>query len=242
MKVINEIKVEYVPIDSVHPDPSNPRKMSDSAMESLERSLIEFGIVGAIKALPDGTIVGGNQTWAAAKRSGIELIPVTYLDLQPEKARLLSLALNRVSGTWDEKLLARLLSDLHVVPDVDLKLTGFDDDEINKLLKSLKSREKRDRPENFDLDAALERAASGRVTLGEVWQLGDHRLMYGDATDPAHLAAPLCDTRASMAFTDPPCNVALGDHGGRQKGQHRRRLQNDALSPEQWESFIRGSA
>ena len=237
-----EIKVEHVPIDSVHPDPANPRNISESSMESLERSLVEWGLVNPITATLDGTIVAGNQRWGAAKRSGLEFVPVIYLDLSPKKARLLGLALNRISGTWDETLLARMLGELQNTPDVDLKLTGFDDDEIKKLLKTLDIREKRDRTESFDLDAALERSVPGRVTSDDVWHLGDHRLMCGDATDPAHLAALFGDTRPNMAFIDPPYNVALGDHGGHQKGQRRRRLENDALPPEQWESFVHGWA
>ena len=133
-----------------------------------------------------------------------------------------------------------MLADLQNLPEVDISLTGFDDDEIKKQLRSLEARDKRDRLETFDLDAALERKVAGRLKLGEVWQLGESRLMCGDATDPAHVAALLGDTRASLAITDPPYNVALGDHGGRQSGQRRRRLSNDELPPEQWEPFVRG--
>jgi DNA modification methylase len=97
--------------------------------------------------------------------------------------------------------------------------------------------------ESFDLEAALEAArAAPRAKLGEVWALGDHRLLCGDATDAAALARLLDGRRAGMAFTDPPYNVSLGDHGGQQRGQRKRRIQNDALPPQQWEAFCRGWA
>ena len=239
----NGIEIEYVPIDSLRPDPANPRRISDSELKSLTRSIRKFGLVDPIVARQqDKTVIGGHQRLLAARRLGMESVPVIYVDLLPEEARLLSLAFNRISGTWDEPLLARFLSDLESVADVDLTLTGFEDDEIKKLLRKLEVRVKRDQPENFDLDAALEQSAPGAVSLGDVWQLGEHRMMCGDATDSGHVAALLGDTKANMGFTDPPYNVALGDHGGRQRGQRRRRLQNDALPPEQWEAFVRGWA
>ena len=136
-----------------------------------------------------------------------------------------------------------MLADLQPVEDIDLSLSGFSEDELGKLLKSLDVREKRERPESFDLDAALEAArAATRAKRGELWALGDHRLLIGDATDAGDVARLLGETRPAMCFTDPPYNVALGDHGGQQRGQRRRRIANDALPPEQWEAFVRGWA
>jgi len=93
-------------------------------------------------------------------------VPVVFVDLSREQARLLNLALNRISGEWDQELLARLLADLQQVPDLDLSLSGFADDELRKLLRSLDDREKRERPETFDLAAALEAATSVPLVSG----------------------------------------------------------------------------
>ena len=235
------ISIEYVAIDVLRPDPRNPRVMPEHERDALDRSIAEFGFLEPV-VLQRSTnrIVGGHRRVEALIRQGIVEVPVIFADISNEQADVLSLALNRIHGDWDTKLLARMLADLQNIPDVDVSLTGFDDDEIKNLINSLKAGEKRERLENFDLDEALEQVAPGAVTLGDVWQLDDHRLMCGDATDPAHVAALMGDTTANMAFTDPPYNVALGDHGGRQKGQRRRRLENDALPPKQWESFVRG--
>ena len=87
---------------------------------------------------------------------------------------MLNLALNRISGSWDQELLARLLGDLQTVPDVDLSLTGFSDDELKEYLKSLDAREKRERIETFDIDEALEAARAAPVaSTGDIWLLGD---------------------------------------------------------------------
>ena len=217
------LKIEYVSFDKLHPDPTNPNRESDAVLEALTRSIQNSGLVQPILALTDGTIIAGHHRFLAARKAGLDEVPVIFLDLSIEQARLLNVGLNRIHGEFDQELLGRLLADLSSVPDIDPTLSGFDDNEIQQILKSLDDREKRDRPESFDLDAALEHETPGRVTMGDVWQLGDHRLMCGDATEPAHVAALLGETKANMAFTDPPYNVALGDHGGRQKGQRRRR-------------------
>ena len=106
------------------------------------------------------------------------------MDLSLEQARLLNIALNKISGSFDQELLARLLSELNEVPDIDLTLSGFEEDELKKLLKSLDAREKRERLENFDLEEAMKAAQSAPVAKpGDIWLLGDHRLVCGDSTD-----------------------------------------------------------
>ena len=136
--------------------------------------------------------------------------------------------------------MSRLLADLAPVDGLDLSLSGFSDDELKKLLKGVESREKRDRLESFDLDAALEAArAAPRAQRGELWALGDHRMLVGDACDAGDVSRLFGDAKAAMCFEDPPYNVSLGDHGGQQRGQKRRRLENDSLSPVEWESFVR---
>jgi DNA modification methylase len=238
------ITVEEIPIDQLRPDPANPRRISNAELEALTRSLKEFGFVQPVLARrEDGTVIGGHQRLVAARKLGYKTVPVTFLDLTVEQARLLNLALNKISGDWDEELLARMLADLKPMEEIDLSLSGFSEDELEKLLKKLDVRERREKVESFDLEAALEAARTApRAQLGEVWALGDHRLLCGDATDTAALARLLDGKRAGMAFTDPPYNVSLGDHGGQQRGQRKRRIQNDALPPEQWEAFCRGWA
>jgi DNA modification methylase len=236
--------VEQVPLDELRPDPANPRRIGDDELDALERSLRQFGFVQPVVARRDDrTVIGGHQRLVAARRLGLTSIPVTSLDIGVEQARLLGLALNKISGSWDEQLLARLLADLQATPDLDLSLSGFDEDEIKDLLRSLETREKRERTEAFDLDEALEAATKEpRSKPGDLWALRDHRLLCGDATVPADLAQVLGGRQASMAFTDPPYNVALGDHGGQQRAARRRRIANDALDPVAWETFVRAWA
>jgi len=231
MTNIEPIAIQHLHIDELRPDPTNPRRISDEELEALTRSIKEFGLVDPIVArAEDKTVIGGHQRLVAARRLGMKTVPVVLTDLSQEQARLLNLALNKVSGTWDQELLARFMADLQQTPDVDLTLSGFTDDEIKKVLKNLNLREKRERIETFDLDAALEAAQAAPVAnTGDVWLLGDHRLLCGDCTAHASVESLMGGVKAGMAFTDPPYNVSYGNHGGAPAKGRKRTMANDDL-------------
>jgi DNA modification methylase len=205
------LTVEEVSIDELRPDPANPRRISADELDALERSLRQFGFVQPLLARrEDRTVIGGHQRLVAARRLGLTTVPVTWLDVTVEQARLLGLALNKISGTWDEQLLARLIADLQATPDVDLTLSGFGEDEIGDLLRKLEVREKREHVESFDLDEALEEARRApRTKLGDLWVLGEHRLLCGDATKADDVARLLDGAEPKLLTTDPPYGVSL---------------------------------
>jgi DNA modification methylase len=205
------LSVELVPIDDLRPDPANPRRISEEELDALERSLRQFGFVQPVLARRyDGTVIGGHQRLVAARRLGLTSVPVTWLDISVEQARLLGLALNKISGSFDDALLARLLADLQATPELDLTLSGFGEDEVRDLLRSLETREKRERIESFDLDAALAAANQApRSKPGDLWVLGDHRLLCGDATNAADVARLLDGATPTLLATDPPYGVSL---------------------------------
>ena len=177
MNKTHEIQIEQVPIGELRPDPANPRRIGDAELDALTRSIREFGMVDPIIAKRDDRIViGGHQRLVAARKLGLKTVPVIFVELPQEQARMLNLALNKISGVWDNELLARLMAELKEIPDVDLTLTGFGDDEIRKLVKGLESWEKREKLEVFDLDEALKATQHAPVAqTGDVWHLGDHR-------------------------------------------------------------------
>jgi len=205
------LTTEDVPLKDLRPDPANPRRISEDELDALERSLRQFGFVQPVLARRENrTVIGGHQRLVAARRLGLATVPVTWLDISVEQARLLGLALNRISGSWDEQLLARLLADLQATPDLDLSLSGFGEDEVKELLRSLEVREKRERPEAFDLEEALEEARRApRTKPGDLWALGDHRLLCGDATSAADVARLLDGAAPTLLATDPPYGVSL---------------------------------
>lgn len=106
------LAVEDVPIDELRPDPANPRRIDEAELDALERSLRQFGFVQPVLARrEDRTVIGGHQRLVAARRLGLTTVPVSWLDISLDQARLLGLALNKISGSWDEQLLARLLAE-----------------------------------------------------------------------------------------------------------------------------------
>lgn len=236
------LSIELCDITQLKADPANPRRISERELEALTRSIREFGFVDPIIAREeDHTVIAGHQRLLAARRLGVKTVPVIFLDITKEKAQLLNVALNKISGDFDTELLARLLADLDETPELDLSLSGFEEKEIRQLLRSLEAREKRERPEAFDLDAALRAAYENpRAERGDLFRLGEHRVLCGDATSKEDVERLLAGTRAQMAFTDPPYNVS---YGASQNPRHKKRsIQNDSMTEEQWQVFCRGWA
>ncbi|MGB8829453.1 MAG: ParB N-terminal domain-containing protein, partial [Dehalococcoidales bacterium] len=208
-----QIQIEQLPIDELRPDPANPRRISDQELETLTRSIREFGLIDPIIARREGKmVIGGHQRLLAARKLGYKIVPVVLVDLTPDQAHLLNIALNKISGSFDQELLARLLKELQEVPNIDLSLSGFEDDELKKLLKSLDTREKKERLENFDLDEAIKAAQNAPIAkLGDIWLLGEHRLACNDSTNREAVQRLMGPAKAAMTFTDPPYNVNYGE-------------------------------
>ena len=239
MQSIKQIQIEQLPIGDLRPDPANPRRISDQELETLTRSINEFGLIDPIIARKeDKMVIGGHQRLLAARKLGYKTVPVVLTDLTVEQAHLLNIALNKISGSFDQELLARLLKELLEVPDIDLSLSGFEDDELKKLLKSLDARERRDRLENFDLDTAVKAAQSSPVAKpGDIWLLGEHRLACGDSTDREAVQRLMSGSKAAMTFTDPPYNVNYGETMKDKLRKNSNKIINDNLG-EVFEPFL----
>ena len=208
---------EMVSIDALRPDPANPRSISSGELDALERSIRTFGFVQPVIARrADGIVIGGHQRLTAARRLGLASVPVIWLDLPAEGARLLGLALNRIAGTWDEQLLARLLAELKSEPRRRYQPVGLrprrDRRPAAQPRGSREARAARElRSRHGPRRGPPERASGAWLSLGA----GRAPPLCGDATKPADVERLLGGGRADMAFCDGPYNVALGDHGGR---------------------------
>lgn len=190
------MEVEQLAIASLKPAPYNPRRISKHDMAALERSLAEFGAVDPAVVNADGTIIGGHMRVEAAKRLGWTEFPSVRVDLDEDKARLLNLALNRISGEWDEDMLAELIWSLHEA-DADLPLSGFDDKELRRIISSVGPV-----PEEV-----LEPPADPETRPGDLWLLGRHRLFCGDATNASDVERLLDGAKPALCVTDPPYGV-----------------------------------
>lgn len=204
----------WVPIAELRPWDKNPRK-NDAAVDKIAESIKRFGFGAPILARPNGEIIAGHTRLKAASKLGIDRVPVRFLDLDPADARLLALADNKLGeiAEWDEALLAEILKEID--PD-EAAIAGFDAQEIADLLSEI------DHPQEFqtDPDDAPEPPEEPASKPGDLWILGRHRLLCGDATNPADVERLMARTRANLVFTDPPYGMSYG--GGRAAGSTPR--------------------
>ncbi len=136
MRAKPKLRVEQVALAEMRPAPWNPRTITDFQLEALQHSLEEFGAVEPVVLNADGLILGGHQRYAAARALGWDSLPAVRLDLDEESAKLLNLALNRISGEWDTSMLAELVSTIDRQAS-EFVVAGFPSDEVERLLASL---------------------------------------------------------------------------------------------------------
>ena len=210
-------------IQDLIPAAYNPRKdlqPGDPEYEKLKRSLDEFGYVEpVIWNKRTGNVVGGHQRLKVLQQEGISEIDCVVIDMDTEKEKALNIALNKISGDWDTDKLALLITDLQG-SDFDVSLTGFDPAELGDLFKDDIKDGVHD--DDFDVDAELQKPVFSKA--GDMWQLGTHRLLCGDSTQPETYQRLLQGTPVNLVVTDPPYNVNYEGRAGKIKNDH---LQND---------------
>jgi DNA modification methylase len=210
-------------------------------MQKLVRSIQQFGMVEALVVRrSDQLVIGGHQRLEAAKALGMAAVPVVYVELSDAEAKALNLALNRIRGEWDLPKLGELLEDLQRLPEIDESLTGFDGDEIDALLAELeRDRAPDPREETFPEAAeALQQwreQAPTRVSKGELWQLGRHRLLCGDSLAPGGFERLCNGQKVDMVLTDPPYGISYQSTLAR-RGRRKKAIANDA--GDEFESFL----
>jgi len=228
------MEIELRPVQSVRPYEQNPR-LNDGAVEAVARSLREFGFRQPIVVDPDGVIVAGHTRWKAAQQLGLTEVPVHVArGLTPAQLKAYRLADNRTGeiAEWDLKLLPIELADLGAM-DYDLGLLAFDEDELARILNP------DGRDGLCDPDDVPELPDEAMTQPGDLWVLGEHRLLCGDSTKPDHAARLMDGSLARMMFTDPPWNIAIGQDSNPRHRQ-RRGLVNDNLPAEEFQKFLAG--
>jgi len=227
-----QLSVDHVPISRLRPWPENPRLMPEAEMAKLSRSIEAFGLVEPLVVRrSDYLVIGGHQRLEAAKTLGLRTVPVVYVEVSEAEAKTLNLALNRIKGEWDMPRLGALLEELQALPTPALLLAGFDLPEIDDLLADLEREAAPDPREESFPEAAeaiqewLERAPT-RVSVGELWQLGRHRLLCGDSLGTSTLERLTGGRPVSMVLTDPPYGI---DYASSQAapGRRKRKIAND---------------
>lgn len=197
----------------------NPRKdlkPGDDEYEKLKRSITEFGYVEpVIWNQTTGRVVGGHQRLKVLQEMGMTEIDCVIIEVSEEKEKALNIALNKISGDWDTDKLALLITDLQG-SDLDVSLTGFESAEIDALFKDdIKDGVKDD---DFDVEAELKKPTITKS--GDIWTLGNHRLICGDSTKAETLELLMCGKKANLVVTDPPYNVNYEGSAGKIKNDN----------------------
>ena len=202
-KKAEQTTLEWRAVEDVIPYARNPRLISETAVSKVAGSIAEFGFRQPIVVDGEGIIIVGHTRLLAAQRLGLETVPVLVAaDLSPAQVKAYRIADNRTAqeAEWDLSLLSLEFEDLAAF-DFDVSLTGFDPSELVF----------GDEASDIVEDEAPEPPEEPVTKPGDVWLLGEHRVMCGDSTDGGSVALLMAGAKAEMFWTDPPYGVAIGD-------------------------------
>lgn len=225
-------EMQLVHLEKLVPYVNNARTHSPEQITRLRSSLREFGFINPVIIDRDYGIIAGHGRVLAAKEENITEVPCVFVDYLTEaQKKAYILADNRMAldAGWDEELLRIEIESLQGA-DFDVSLTGFNEDEIADLFADENDKAAKD--DNFDLSAALEKASF--VERGDIWTVGRHRLMCGDATNAEDVAALMDGKKANLIVTDPPYNVAF-------KASDGLTIQNDSMKNDEFYTFLYNS-
>ncbi len=209
-------RFEKVDINKLIPYARNARTHSKEQILQLRASIREFGFLNPILADKDFNIIAGHGRILAAKEEGLEEVPCVFVEhLTEAQKRAYIIADNRLAlnAGWDAEMLAVELADLELA-DFDLDLLGFDAAELNKYMGDLENVEEDD----FDVDEELKNPAITKA--GDLWQLGEHRLVCGDSTKEETFTSLMDGKKANLVVTDPPYNVNYEGTAGKIKNDN----------------------
>ena len=216
-------------VDELRPAAYNPRKKlkaGDKEYEKIKNSILEFGYVEPIIVNYDMTVIGGHQRLTVLKDLGYTEVQCVEVHIEDEnKVKALNIALNKITGAWNEQLLADLIVDLQTA-NFNTDFTGFEAPEIEQLFSKVHNKEIKE--DDFDVEAELQKPTMSQA--GDVWLLGRHRLVCGDSTLPETYTKLMDGKRANLVLTDPPYNVDVEETAGK--------IKNDNMSDEDFYKFL----
>lgn len=231
-----DINIQVIDIDKLNPAKYNPRvdlKPGDPEYEKLKRSIKEFGYVEPIVwNKRTGNVVGGHQRLKILKEEGYKKVKVSVVELSEAQEKALNIALNKISGDWDEEKLHQIFKELQEDVDIDIELTGFDMEEIDDIVANFDTTEVVE--DDFDLEEELEKEEDPITQEGDLWILGKHRLLCGDSTKLEDVTRLMDGKLADLLLTDPPYNVNYESESG-------MKIENDNLGDDDFYNLLIGS-
>jgi DNA modification methylase len=234
------MNIQIIDINKLIPATYNPRKdlkPDDAEYIKIKNSIVKFGFVSPLVINKDMTVIGGHQRLKVLKDLGITEVECIVVDLDKTNEKALNIALNKIQGDWDEERLEALLQELKL-EEFDINLTGFDFDEVDEMLKDISG----SKEDDFDIDSAYEEIEEPITKPGDIWILGNHRLMCGDSTIQENIKKLMNNRKSDMVFTDPPylMNFEGNVHADGSKSFNARygKIKNDNMNREDGDKFI----
>lgn len=221
-------ELRVIPVQNLKPAAYNPRKKlkpGDSEYEKIKKSIEEFGFADALVVNKDMTIIGGHQRLTVAMELGYTEVPCTVVDIDKTREKALNIALNKITGAWDEALLAELLKDIEA-SGLSPMMTGFEPPEMEQLFNKVASREVSE--DEFDVESELKKPTISK--LGDLWHLGRHRVICGDSTGEETYKVLMEGVKANVVVTDPPYNVDVEETAGK--------IMNDNMADQDFYKFL----
>lgn len=200
------MKIEKIKTKNLKVAKYNPRKdlkPEDKEYQKIKKSILKFGYVAPIIVNSDMTVIGGHQRLKVLIELGYTEVECVVVNLTKKEEKALNIALNNISGEWDNEKLENLIAELKE-SDFDLETTGFDKDEIDKMLDDCIDLQ----DDNFEIQEELKKIDKPIVKLGDIWHLGKHRLMCGDSTNKNDVEKLMKGDFAKCIFTSPPYNMS----------------------------------
>ena len=234
------LHVEYLAVSDLKPDPRNARKHSKKQLHQIAASIREFGFNIPVLTDIGNIIIAGHGRVEAARSLGMERVPVMRIEhLTDAQKRAFALADNKIAlnSDWDLEILQRNMKELSALDlDFDVEITGFETAEIDLLIDGATTPTKADRS-----DLVPEPHAEAVSRLGDLWLLGDHKLICADACDKASYLELMAGEQARVVFTDPPYNVPIDGHvGGLGAVKHREfTMASGEMSPAEFQHFLK---
>lgn len=215
----NNLAIEYVPIDQIKINPKHARKIDRAQIERVKRSIRSHQYNVPLLAEDDWTLIAGHVRLIACRELGMDEVPVIRLShLSPAQAQAFAIAENRLveTGAWDPRALGEIFSELSDLKlDFSLEDTGFQMGEIDLFIDGLSEAAPAE-------EEILPEPGPSVTRPGDLWVLGEHRLICGSSLEVTTYEALMDDERASVVFTDPPYNVPITGHvSGKGKRKHR---------------------
>lgn len=244
----NPMRMERRRLADLIPADYNPRKAltpEDPEYQDIKASIEGLGYADPIVVNYDGTIIKGHQRRTVMMDLGYEEADVVVVEIRDKsKEKMVNIALNKITGKWDIQILKNLLVDLDL-EGYDFSLTGFKQDELEDLIQQIDVPDEATEDTDFDPDAAKEEIETPVTNRGDVWQLGRHRLMCGDATSMEDAEILMAGNKLDLVITDPPYNVDYGAKVGFLNGyldqtdsRTNSTIENDHMDAASFYSFL----